>query len=66
MQLIYNCMDYHTNKIIFEALTYDDVLLVPNHSDVLPKNVSISSRFSKNILQSKSNDWWLYRIFEKI
>ena len=39
----------HNSKIISEGLTYDDVLLVPNFSDVLPREVSIQSRFSKNI-----------------
>jgi len=37
-----------TGKII-EGLTYDDVLLVPSYSEVLPREVSITSRFSKNI-----------------
>ena len=36
-------------KIIGEGLTYDDVLLVPDYSEVLPSQVNISSRFSKNI-----------------
>ena len=39
----------HNSKIIGEGLTYDDVLLIPNYSDVLPREVSIQSRFSKNI-----------------
>jgi IMP dehydrogenase len=38
----------HT-KIIGEGLTYDDVLLVPNYSEVLPREVSITTHFSKNI-----------------
>jgi IMP dehydrogenase len=38
----------HT-KIIGEGLTYDDVLLVPNYSEVLPRDVSIKAHFSKNI-----------------
>ena len=32
-----------------EALTFDDVLLVPAHSEVLPKDVAISTRFSRNV-----------------
>jgi IMP dehydrogenase len=32
-----------------EALTYDDVLLVPGYSEVLPSDVELKSRFSKNI-----------------
>jgi IMP dehydrogenase len=31
----------HNSKIIGEGLTYDDVLLVPNYSNVLPREVSI-------------------------
>lgn len=42
-------MSKFTNKILFEALTYDDVLLVPRYSEILPREVDISSRFSKNI-----------------
>ena len=37
------------NKFIGRGLTYDDVLLVPAFSDVLPREVSITSRFSRNI-----------------
>ena len=39
----------HNIKIIGEGLTYDDVLLVPNYSNILPREVSIQSKFSKNI-----------------
>lgn len=39
-----------SNKIVGEGLTYDDVLLIPNYSDVLPREVSIQSKFSKNII----------------
>ncbi|MBU3680812.1 MAG: IMP dehydrogenase [Flavobacterium sp.] len=42
-------MHAHHTKIIGEGLTYDDVLLVPNYSNVLPREVRIQSRFSKNI-----------------
>lgn len=37
------------NKFLGEGLTYDDVLLVPAYSDVLPRNVDVSSNFSRNI-----------------
>lgn len=36
-------------KISALGLTYDDVLLVPNYSEVLPREVSIKSYFSRNI-----------------
>ena len=39
----------HTTKIIGEGLTYDDVLLIPNYSQILPREVSIQSKFSRNI-----------------
>ncbi len=39
----------HNSKIVGEGLTYDDVLLVPNYSNVLPREVSIKSKFSRNI-----------------
>lgn len=39
----------HNSKIVGEGLTYDDVLLVPNYSNVLPREVSIQSKFSRNI-----------------
>tara|TARA_B100001093_G_scaffold491619_1_gene531860 strand:- start:509 stop:1987 length:1479 start_codon:yes stop_codon:yes gene_type:complete len=43
-------MEIHNKfKFIEEALTYDDVLLVPSYSEVLPRDVDIRSRFSKNI-----------------
>ena len=41
-------MDYN-QKIIGEGLTYDDVLLVPDYSDILPHQVNLSTRFSRNI-----------------
>jgi IMP dehydrogenase len=39
----------HDAKFVGEGLTYDDVLLVPGYSDVLPREVSIKSKFSRNI-----------------
>jgi IMP dehydrogenase len=37
------------SKIIGEALTYDDVLLVPNHSSVLPRDVDVRTRLTRHI-----------------
>jgi len=37
------------SKLVGEGLTYDDVLLIPAYSEVLPSQVSISTRFSRNI-----------------
>ena len=36
-------------RIVNQALTFDDVLLVPDHSDVLPKDVKLKTRLTKNI-----------------
>lgn len=36
-------------RILQEALTFDDVLLVPAHSNVLPSDVSLKTRLSRNI-----------------
>ncbi len=42
-------MTAHNHKILGEGLTYDDVLLVPAFSEVLPREVSIKTKFSRNI-----------------
>lgn len=42
-------MPFITDKIHTEGLTFDDVLLIPAFSDVLPRSVDISSHFSRNI-----------------
>lgn len=39
-----------SDKIILEGLTFDDVLLIPARSEVLPRDVNVSSRFSKEIV----------------
>ena len=49
MQLNLIAMTSHSNKIIGEGLTYDDVLLVPNYSEILPREVDVRSRLSRNI-----------------
>ncbi len=36
-------------NIIKEALSFDDVLIVPDYSDILPKDVDIKTKFSRNI-----------------
>ena len=37
------------DRIVMDGLTYDDVLLVPAYSEVLPRTVSLATRFSRNI-----------------
>jgi len=38
-----------SSKLLFEALTYDDVLLVPAYSEVLPRDTSTVTKISRNI-----------------
>ena len=42
-------MSFNSTKFVGEGLTYDDVLLVPAYSEVLPREVDISSYFTKKI-----------------
>ena len=37
------------DKIVMDGLTYDDVLLIPAYSEVLPKEVVLKTKFSRNI-----------------
>lgn len=42
-------MTAHDSKFVGEGFTYDDVLLVPAYSEVLPREVSIQTKFTRNI-----------------
>ncbi|MFZ4465098.1 MAG: IMP dehydrogenase, partial [Bacteroidales bacterium] len=42
-------MSFDSEKFVGEGLTYDDVLLVPAKSSVLPREVSLHTMFSRNI-----------------
>jgi len=42
-------MSLNSSKFIGEGLTYDDVLLVPAYSEILPREVSLKTLFTKNI-----------------
>ncbi len=42
-------MKAYNSKFVGEGLTYDDVLLVPAFSDVLPREVNIQTKFTRNI-----------------
>lgn len=42
-------MDHMTDKIVKQGLTFNDVLLIPGKSDVLPKDVDLSTRLTRNI-----------------
>lgn len=42
-------MSFDADKFKKEGLTYDDVLLIPAYSEILPRDVEISTKFSRNI-----------------
>jgi IMP dehydrogenase len=42
-------MSFLKDKILYEGLTFDDVLLVPSYSEVLPREVDLDSMFTRNI-----------------
>ncbi|KYG77371.1 IMP dehydrogenase [Roseivirga spongicola] len=42
-------MPLDTDKFLFEALTYDDVLLLPGYSEVLPRNTVTKTQLTRNI-----------------
>jgi len=42
-------MSIFDEKILYEGLTFDDVLLIPSYSEVLPREVDLSSMFTRNI-----------------
>ena len=42
-------MSFIEDRVTAEGLTFDDVLLVPAYSEILPRNVDLTSRFSKGI-----------------
>jgi IMP dehydrogenase len=42
-------MSFIADKVVMDGLTFDDVLLIPSYSEVLPRNVDLSTKFSRNI-----------------
>lgn len=42
-------MSFIVEKVIMDGLTFDDVLLIPAYSEVLPREVSLKTKFSRNI-----------------
>lgn len=42
-------MSFISDRIISEGLTFDDLLLVPSYSEILPKEVNLTTKFSRNI-----------------
>jgi IMP dehydrogenase len=43
-------MSFSEDKLLFEGLTFDDVLLLPSYSEVLPRNVDLRSHFTRKII----------------
>ncbi|MCI6643202.1 MAG: IMP dehydrogenase [Alloprevotella sp.] len=41
--------NFIADKVVMDGLTFDDVLLVPAYSEVLPRTVSLDTHFSRNI-----------------
>ena len=42
-------MSFLADRVKMDGLTFDDVLLIPAYSEVLPRNVDLKTRFSRNI-----------------
>ena len=42
-------MSFIADKVVMDGLTFDDVLLIPAYSEVLPKTVDLSTKFSRHI-----------------
>ena len=45
-------MTFQEDKVRTEGLTFDDVLLVPSYSEVMPREVSLNTKLSRNILMN--------------
>jgi len=43
-------MSFLDDKVVMEGITFDDVLLIPSYSTVLPRQVNISTNFTRNII----------------
>ena len=42
-------MSFIADKVVMDGLTFDDVLLIPAYSEVLPREVKLTTKFSRNI-----------------
>jgi IMP dehydrogenase len=43
-------MSFLSERVVSEGLTFDDVLLIPSYSEVLPREVDLRSHFTRNII----------------
>ena len=48
-------MSFIADRVKMDGLTFDDVLLIPAYSEVLPREVSLKTRFSRNISLNAAN-----------
>ena len=42
-------MSFIADRVVMDGLAFDDVLLIPAYSEVLPRNVDLTTKFSRNI-----------------
>lgn len=42
-------MSFIADRVKMDGLTFDDVLLIPSYSEVLPREVNLRTKFSRNI-----------------
>jgi IMP dehydrogenase len=42
-------MSFIADRVVMQGLTFDDVLLIPAYSEVLPREVDLTTKFSRNI-----------------
>ncbi len=42
-------MSFIADRLVMDGLTFDDVLLIPAYSEILPRNVDLTTKFSRNI-----------------
>jgi len=45
-------MSFLSDRVVSEGLTFDDVLLVPAYSEVLPREVNLTTRFARDMYLS--------------
>ena len=43
-------MSFIKDKILYEGLTFDDILLVPQHSQVLPRETDVRTRLTNKVM----------------
>ena len=61
-------MSFIADKIVFDGLTFDDVLLIPAYSEVLPREVDLTTKFSTLLFEigALGYKFTLYRLIINI